>query len=129
MKCIPVAREPHHSTDRPGGRSADRPMAFAVRFVPENRVVPAAAGQSLLDVCEAHAIALDHRCGGACSCSSCLVLVHEGLAHLSPAEEDEADQLADLEEAPPAARLGCQARVHGDVVVEIPRDAGPRRAR
>jgi 2Fe-2S ferredoxin len=78
---------------------------------------------SILDICEGHDIPLEHTCGGVVACSTCHVIVREGLESCNDATDDELDQ---LEEAPGLtyrSRLGCQCVPNGsaDVVVEIPR--------
>ncbi len=75
---------------------------------------------SLLDVAQNFGFHLEHACGGNCACTTCHVIVKEGEENLSEMDEDEADR---LEQAPGLtlhSRLGCQAIVSGDVVVEIP---------
>jgi 2Fe-2S ferredoxin len=77
---------------------------------------------SLLDIALAHGVELEHTCGGVCACSTCHVIVREGLPSCSEPTEDEEDQ---LEEAPGLtiqSRLGCQCVPDGtmDLVVEIP---------
>lgn len=77
---------------------------------------------SILDVCMAHGIELDHACGGVCACSTCHVKVREGLATCNPATDDEEDQLEEAYGLAANSRLGCQCVPDGskDVVVEIP---------
>ena len=69
----------------------------------------------------AHDIALEHNCGGSCACTTCHVVVREGEDNLSPMEQDEEDRLDTAEGLTLHSRLGCQAIVRGDVVVEIPK--------
>lgn len=76
---------------------------------------------SLLDIALAHDIDLDHTCGGSCSCTTCHVIVREGGENLSEMQADEEDRLDLAQGLTPRSRLGCQAVVRGDVVVEIPR--------
>ncbi|MFQ5991310.1 MAG: 2Fe-2S iron-sulfur cluster-binding protein [Nitrospiraceae bacterium] len=92
---------------------------FKVIFQPFDVMVQAKEGQTLLEVCEEHQLPLDHQCGGNCACSSCQVLIREGMKALSPIDEDEQDQLDDIEHLRPLSRLGCQARVFGEIEVEI----------
>lgn len=77
---------------------------------------------SILDVCMAHGIELDHACGGVCACSTCHVVVKKGLESCNEATEDELDQLDEAYGLTPNSRLGCQCVPNGeaDVVVEIP---------
>ena len=75
---------------------------------------------SLLDIALANGIELEHNCGGSCACTTCHVIVREGAENLSEMAEDEEDRLDTAEGLTLHSRLGCQAVVHGDVVVEIP---------
>jgi 2Fe-2S ferredoxin len=76
---------------------------------------------SLLDIALAHGIELEHNCGGSCACTTCHVIVREGERNLSAMELDEEDRLDTAEGLTLHSRLGCQAVVCGDVVVEIPK--------
>jgi 2Fe-2S ferredoxin len=75
---------------------------------------------SLLDNALAHHVELEHNCGGSCACTTCHVIVKEGAENLSEMQEDEEDRLDMAEGLTIHSRLGCQAVVRGDVVVEIP---------
>lgn len=77
---------------------------------------------SILDICMAHGIELDHACGGVCACSTCHVIVRQGLSTCNAATEDEEDQLDEAYGLTAQSRLGCQCVPNGssDVVVEIP---------
>jgi ferredoxin, 2Fe-2S len=75
---------------------------------------------SLLDIALANGIELEHNCGGSCACTTCHVIVREGAENLSEMAEDEEDRLDLAEGLTIHSRLGCQAVVRGDVVVEIP---------
>ena len=76
---------------------------------------------SLLDIAIANGIELEHNCGGSCACTTCHVVVREGEANLSEMQEDEEDRLDTADGLTIHSRLGCQAVVKGDVVVEIPK--------
>jgi ferredoxin, 2Fe-2S len=77
---------------------------------------------SLLSIALGNHIEIEHTCGGVCACSTCHVVVRQGLPSCNDPTEDEEDQ---LEEAPGLtiqSRLACQTVPDGtmDVVVEIP---------
>ena len=76
--------------------------------------------ESLLDIALNFGIQLEHACGGSCACTTCHVVVKQGDANLSPMDDDEADRLDMAADLTLHSRLGCQAVVKGDVVVEIP---------
>jgi 2Fe-2S ferredoxin len=79
--------------------------------------------ESVLDVALNFGIPLEHVCGGNCSCTTCHIIVKSGAENLSPMEEYEADTVEMAAGLTLHSRLGCQAIVKGDVVVEIPPEA------
>ncbi len=91
-----------------------------VTFLPLNRTVEARTGMSLLDTALENGIDLEHNCGGNCACSTCHVIIVQGMESLTPKSLDEEDQLEDADGLTVNSRLGCQAKIHGDVVVEVP---------
>jgi 2Fe-2S ferredoxin len=101
-----------------------------VTFLPLNRTVEVDDAKypladhgkpgSLLDIALANDIELEHNCGGSCACTTCHVIVKEGAENLSEMQEDEEDRLDTAVGLTIHSRLGCQAVVRGDVVVEVP---------
>ncbi|MDD4050534.1 MAG: 2Fe-2S iron-sulfur cluster-binding protein [candidate division Zixibacteria bacterium] len=89
-----------------------------VRFDDEEVEVP--AGITLLDAALDNGIALDHNCGGNCACSSCHVIIIEGMENLSEMRDDEEDMLDTAVGLTLQSRLACQSQVKGDVRVTIP---------
>lgn len=85
-----------------------------------DKTVEALEGQSILDAALDNDILLTHDCGGNCTCSTCHVVILEGMEHLSPKDESEQDQLEMAEGLTPTSRLSCQARIFGDVALVIP---------
>jgi 2Fe-2S ferredoxin len=77
---------------------------------------------SILDLAHGADVALDHACGGVCACSTCHVVVKQGLETCNEASDDELDQLEEARGLTMESRLGCQCVPDGskDVVVEIP---------
>lgn len=84
------------------------------------RTIEVQEGESILDAALENDIPLEHNCGGNCACTTCHVIVKEGMDNLSPMEDDEADRLDMAEGLTLNSRLGCQAKVYGDVIVEVP---------
>ncbi len=76
---------------------------------------------SILDIALANDVPLEHNCGGSCACTTCHVIVREGEDSLSDMQTDEEDRLDTAEGLTIHSRLGCQAIVKGNVVVEIPK--------
>lgn len=77
---------------------------------------------SVLDIAIKHGIELDHACGGVCACSTCHVILRQGLDACNEPSDAEEDQLDDAYGLTPQSRLGCQCIPNGkkDIVVEIP---------
>lgn len=93
-----------------------------VELCPQGAVIDAAPGQSLCDALLANGIEIEHACEKSCACTTCHVVVREGLASLNEAEEIEEDMLDKAWGLEPNSRLSCQAQV-GDVplTIEIPK--------
>ena len=115
IKSIPFERPVERSST---ATQIGKTVQVTVR--PLNVTVEAEEGQSILEICEANRIPLEHNCGGNCACSTCHVIILHGMEHLSPQEDDELDQLDEAEGLTLTSRLGCQAKVYGDVELEIP---------
>lgn len=90
-----------------------------VTFLPMNKTVDAANGESLLDVALNHSIPLMHACGGFCACTTCHVIVRDNDESLSEMGDEEEERLDRAQSVTLHSRLGCQAKVKGDVTVEI----------
>ena len=77
---------------------------------------------SVLDIALTNGVEIDHACGGVCACSTCHVIVHQGLESCNEATDAEYDQLDEAPGITPKSRLGCQCVPDGsaDVVIEIP---------
>lgn len=101
-----------------------------VTFLPANETFEFESGklpyknhgkpESLLDVAMNNNFHLEHACGGSCACTTCHVVVKEGMENLSPMEDDEFDRVEQASDFQLNSRLGCQAVVKGDVTVHIP---------
>jgi ferredoxin, 2Fe-2S len=87
---------------------------------PEGKSGEVQADLSLLEAAEQLGFPLHHDCGGNASCTTCRVDVIMGGEHLSDIDFDEQDLLDREALTESYHRLGCQARVLGDVVVQVP---------
>jgi len=77
------------------------------------------SSDSILQLVQSHFIDWMHACGGKGRCTTCKLIVMEGMDQLSPVTSAELmyrslGQLADNE------RLACQTRVHGTCRVRVP---------
>lgn len=89
---------------------------------PDGAVVDAKPGELLIDALLDQGIEVEHACEKSCACTTCHVLVREGFASLSPADDLEEDQLDKAWGLEAVSRLSCQAVVgEEDLVIELPR--------
>ncbi len=106
--------------------------SYTITFLPEGKTVtvdPATLPLSregkpgsILDIADGNGVDIDHACGGVCACSTCHVIVREGVDSLDEATEEEEDMLDEAPGVELTSRLACQAVPDGSVniVVEIP---------
>jgi uncharacterized 2Fe-2S/4Fe-4S cluster protein (DUF4445 family) len=108
--------------------SAAAVTGHAVVFTPSGRRGRFAEGTTLLEAARALGVDLDSVCGGRGLCGRCQVALQPGEhlkhgiacapGHLTDATAAEA-RLAERGRVVPGRRLGCQARLRGDVVADI----------
>ena len=85
--------------------------------------------ETLLDRLLKDGVDIAHDCGGVLACSSCRVVVREGLDRLGAASPDELDMLDRAGAEEPGARLACQVEGSaGEFVIQIPHGEAPARA-
>lgn len=89
---------------------------FTVTY-PQGERVKAPCGMSILEVSRMAGRPHMSVCGGRARCTTCRVLVVDGLADLPPPGTDEARALERIN-APKGLRLACQLRPEGDVSVQ-----------
>ena len=90
-----------------------------VRFLTEKLEVEVPVGTSILEAARKAGAPEGDRCGGVCACSTCHVYVVKGLERTSEAEDEEQDILDKAFDVRMESRLGCQAKIEGDIDVVI----------
>jgi ferredoxin, 2Fe-2S len=105
---------------------------YRVQFLPSGKVFEVDPARlpynrtglpgSILDIAWAAGVFIDHSCGGVCACSTCHVIVHEGMDSCNEPNDDELEQLDEARGLTLESRLGCQCVPNGscDVVIEVP---------
>ena len=89
---------------------------------PEGAVIQARKGDNLIEVAMANGIDIEHACEMACACTTCHVVVREGLGSLGESNELEDDLLDKAWGLEPDSRLSCQVVIGDeDLVIEIPK--------
>lgn len=84
--------------------------------------------ETLLDRLLKDGVDIAHDCGGVLACSSCRVVVREGLERFRAASTGELDMLDRAGAEEPGARLACQVGGGaGELVIQIPRGEAPAR--
>ncbi|MCH8076550.1 MAG: 2Fe-2S iron-sulfur cluster binding domain-containing protein [SAR324 cluster bacterium] len=107
-------------------------QAFKITFLPMDKVVEAGPVDggghheglpgSVLDFAAQAGIEIDHACGGFAACSTCHVIVRQGLESCNEISDDEDEMLDEAPGLTMKSRLACQCVADGsvDLVVEIP---------
>lgn len=89
---------------------------------PEGARFDAPQGAVLCRVLLDHGIRIEHACDMSCACTTCHVIVREGLSSLEPATDDEDDMLDKAWGLTSQSRLSCQIKVaQSDLTIEIPK--------
>lgn len=78
--------------------------------------IGAEVGPTLLEISRMHNVPHTSVCGGRARCSTCRVLVEDGIDRLPPPNKTEAMTLANVN-APKGVRLACQIRPNGPLTV------------
>jgi len=73
---------------------------------------------SILDMIHSEGIDWMHACGGKGKCTTCKMVVHEGLDTVGPDSEPET-RLRGLERLAENERLACQCQLTGDIEISV----------
>jgi uncharacterized 2Fe-2S/4Fe-4S cluster protein (DUF4445 family) len=108
------------------------PSQVRAVFTPSGRRGTFVGGTSVLEAARALGVDLDSVCGGRGICGRCQVVVSEGthaklaidssVEHLTPFSEPE-ERYRSTRGLQENRRLGCHARLLGDVVIDVPPDS------
>ena len=91
-------------------------------YCPQGAQITAPAGTSICEALLDNKINIEHACDMSAACTTCHVIVREGLNSLNPPDETEDDLLDRAWGLEPNSRLSCQAFLaQKDLVVEIPK--------
>jgi 2Fe-2S ferredoxin len=91
----------------------------SVTFQPSGARVDCATGESVFEIGRRAGVAISTACVGKATCGLCRVKILDGEANLTPLNAAEKKHLGNVYFIT-KTRLACQARVSGDVVVELP---------
>ncbi len=91
----------------------------SVTFQPSGARVDCADGESVFEIGRRAGVEISTACVGKATCGLCRVKILDGEAHLTPLNAAEKKHLGNVYFIT-KTRLACQARVSGDVVVELP---------
>jgi len=90
-----------------------------VRYPKDNLEVEVPVGSSILQASKKCNAPEGYACGGVCACSTCHVYVHKGMELLSEMEDEEDDILDKAFDVRENSRLGCQAKIEKDGIIEV----------
>ena len=109
-----------------------KPEQHLVVFTPSGRRSHVAAGTTILDAARQLGVDLDSVCGGRGICGRCKVqpAIGEFPKHGISSTSDALQDINDVERRYDrirglgcGKRLGCQARIHGDLVIDVPSES------
>ncbi|MCY7314717.1 MAG: ISC system 2Fe-2S type ferredoxin [Rubrivivax sp.] len=93
-----------------------------VELCPQGDTIEAPTGTSVCEALLDNGIAIEHACEMSAACTTCHVIVKEGLVSLGEMDEVEEDLLDRAWGLTPMSRLSCQAILaQDDVTIELPR--------
>jgi 2Fe-2S ferredoxin len=91
-------------------------------YCPDGAEIQAPAGTSICEALLDNDIEIEHACEMSCACTTCHVIVREGIESLNEQDESEEDMLDRAWGLEPNSRLSCQAILaQQNVTIEIPR--------
>ena len=90
-----------------------------VRFGKQGKEATVPLGTSILEAAVLAGAPEGSACGGVCACSTCHVYVKTGLGLLSEMEDEENDILDKAFDVRSHSRLGCQAKIEREGLIEI----------
>jgi 2Fe-2S ferredoxin len=91
-------------------------------YCPQGTSIQAPPGTTICEALLDNGIKIEHACDMSCACTTCHVIVREGLASLGEPDETEEDLLDRAWGLEPQSRLSCQAILaQTDLTVDIPR--------
>ena len=91
-------------------------------YCPQGVEISAPAGTSICEALLDNKINIEHACDMSCACTTCHVIVRDGLTSLNEADESEDDLLDRAWGLEPNSRLSCQAFLaQTNVTIEIPK--------
>ena len=102
---------------------------FHVVFQPSGKRGEVFEGKTIIDASRELGVEIESVCGGARSCGKCKVRIEKGFfpaygissqpEHLSPFQDEEGKWI-DANERTEGYRLGCAARIRGDILIFVP---------
>jgi 2Fe-2S ferredoxin len=90
-------------------------------YAPDGASIQVADATTICDALLEQGIEIEHACGKVGACTTCHVVVTQGVHSLNPVNDNEEDMLDRAWGLHPHSRLSCQAIVGtSDLVVDIP---------
>jgi len=100
-------------------KSVDTKSSISLTVLPENVVVQASQGSTILDALLKAEIEIDHSCGGMGTCGTCRIFVEKGLENFVEPHEAEQEIILDRQ-FKSNERLSCQNLAQNGLVIRKP---------
>ena len=95
-----------------------------ILFLPEQIIVPVELNKTILDICLENDILIGHKCGGAASCTSCIIEIDKGQFFLNAVSKEEIVQLSKANNISEKNRIACISYIDKepdtDIIITIP---------
>ena len=88
----------------------------SIDFLPDNKKFDAHEGETILQTASRNGIPHVNACGGEGKCTTCRLLILEGIENCSPETEKEIS-LKEKARTTEEFRLACQTTISGDIIV------------
>lgn len=101
------------------GKAKDSKNSISMEILPDEKVILASHGQTILDALLENDIEIDHTCGGMGTCGTCRIFVQQGLEQFEARNEIEQD-IAEDRQFTENERLSCQNLAKAGLVLKKP---------
>ena len=91
-------------------------------YCPDGITLDVLDGETILETCLRNGLRIEHACEMSCACTTCLVIVEEGIGVLEDASDIEEDLLDKAWGLEAKSRLSCQVYPENELtVIRIPK--------
>ncbi len=90
-----------------------------IKFLPGKRKIPVEIHKTILNIALENDIPIEHKCGGICACTSCIIQITTGLENFNEISPHEIYQLKKANKTKRGFRLACMCYIIKDTMEDI----------